>query len=386
MSALGKWKWAFLTLTVLVLATSARSARAQGTKTLDQAGSVGVSGKKQDDRRSYGGLVVPAVYYSPETKLAGGVAGFGYFRLPGETLDDRPSSVKGDFIYTVNKQLLVQLSPTLYIDHGKFLLESEVSYERLFDRFWGIGPNTPKENDDPFNYTLFRGRVGLSRQLAPFAYFGMQAHAEEITVTSLERPDGELAKNPLVLGRGGSLVTGLGFRFVYDSRDNYLSSRTGTYVAVQGMFYGRALGGTHSYSLFTVDVRKYFPVWFGHVIALQGYGASTYWDVPFSHLPALGGQFRMRGYFEGRFRDANAVIAQAEYRFPIVWRFGGVAFGSAGMVAPSLLDFKPADIKGAAGGGLRFLFDKDERLNGRFDVGVSNEGEANFYLQINEAF
>ena len=165
-------------------------------------------------------------------------------------------------------------------------------------------------------------------------------------------------------------AAGLGFRFVYDSRDNYFSTRKGAYAAVQGMFYAEALGGTHSYSLFTVDVRKYLPLWFGHTLALQAYGASTYWDVPFSHLPILGGQFRMRGYFEGRFRDNNAVITQAEYRFPIAWRFGGVAFGSVGMVAPSLLDFKLKDIKGAAGGGLRFMFDRDERLNGRFDVVV----------------
>ena len=197
---------------------------------------------------------------------------------------------------------------------------------------------------------------------------------------------GELRTNPNVLGSRGSFVTGLGFRFIYDSRDNYLSTHRGAYAAVQGMFYAQALGGTNSYSLFTVDLRKYFPLWFGHVLGVQAWGASSYWDVPFSHLPALGGQFRMRGYFEGRFRDNNAFITQIEYRFPIVWRFGGVGFGSAGMVAPSLLDFKLKDMKGAAGGGLRFMFDKDERLNGRFDVGVSNEGEANFYIQINEAF
>ena len=373
-----------LSLTLALLGPS--RAHAQGTKTVSEGGSTRTKPQKKDERRSYGGLAVPAVYYSPETKLAAGIAGFLFFRLPGETLDDRPSNVDGDFIYTVNKQLLFQVTPTIYMDHGRFLIESEFSYEKLFDRFWGIGPNTPKHGDEAFNYSLVRGRLGLSRQLAPYAYFGMQAHAEEIVITDLEKPDGQLARNPNVLGRGGSFVTGLGFRFVYDSRDNYFSTRKGAYAAVQGMFYAEALGGTHSYSLFTVDVRKYLPLWFGHTLALQAYGASTYWDVPFSHLPILGGQFRMRGYFEGRFRGNNAVITQAEYRFPIAWRFGGVAFGSVGMVAPSLLDFKLKDIKGAAGGGLRFMFDRDERLNGRFDVGVSNEGEPNFYIQINEAF
>ncbi|MBL0195431.1 MAG: hypothetical protein IPQ09_14600 [Myxococcales bacterium] len=63
-----------------------------------------------------------------------------------------------------------------------------------------------------------------------------------------------------------------------------------------------------------------------------------------------------------------------------------MGFASAGVVAPGLLDFDFHDIKGTAGGGLRFMFDRDERLNGRFDVGVANDGTSAFYIQINEAF
>ncbi len=371
---------AFATLVALASLATAHRAAAQATD--DRR----ARPEKKDERTSSGGLVVPAVYYSPETKLALGVAGFYYFRLPGETLDDRPSNVDGDVIYTVNKQLLVQLTPTVYLSHGKLLIESEVSYERLFDRFYGVGPNTPQRNEETFNYDLLRVRFGLYRRLAPFAYFGMQYHAEHVEVTKRDREDANLATNPSVLGAGGSTVSGLGFRLTYDSRDNYLSATRGAYFGAVGMFYSSAMGGTHTYSLFTLDARKYFPLWWNHVFAIQGYAASTAWNVPFTQLPGLGGQFRMRGYFDGRFRDQNAIISQVEYRFPIVWRFGGVGFASAGVVAPGLLDFDFHDIKGTAGGGLRFMFDRDERLNGRFDVGVANDGTSAFYIQINEAF
>ncbi len=373
-------------LLVLSVAAVSPAALAQGTKTTDEAPNVGLKPRKKDERRSYGGLAVPALYYSPETKLAAGVAGFFYFRMPGETLDDRPSNVDGELIYTVNKQLLAQITPVVYLAHGRFLLESELSYEKLFDKFWGIGPKTPEEAAETFNFDLARFRLGFYRQLAPYAYFGMQYHGEHVAITELEKQNGLVATAPGVLGREGSFVSGLGFRFTYDSRDNYFSTTHGAFAGVTGMFYAPALGGTHAYSMFTVDLRKYFQVWFGHVVAVQAYAASAAWDVPFTQLPALGGQFRMRGYFEGRYRDNNAIISQVEYRFPIAWRFGGVGFASAGVVAPSLLSFDLRTTRVAAGGGLRFMFDRDERLNGRFDVGVSADGTPNFYVQINEAF
>ena len=145
--------------TLLALASLATPHRAAAQATDDRR----ARPEKKDERTSSGGLVVPAVYYSPETKLALGVAGFYYFRLPGETLDDRPSNVDGDVIYTVNKQLLVQLTPTVYLSHGKLLIESEVSYERLFDRFDGVGPNTPHPNEETFSDGLLRVRISCSR-------------------------------------------------------------------------------------------------------------------------------------------------------------------------------------------------------------------------------
>ena len=84
-----------------------------------------------------------------------------------------------------------------------------------------------------------------------------------------------------------------------------------------------------------------------HAFGIQGYAAPPAWNVPFTPLPGLGGQFRMRGYFDGRFRDQNALISQVEYRFPIVWRCGGVGFASAGE-CPTGAVF--STVAGASGG------------------------------------
>ena len=75
---------------------------------------------------------------------------------------------------------------------------------------------------------------------------------------------------------------------------------------------------------------------------------------------------------------------QAEYRFPIVWRFSGAAFGSAGQVASAISDIRYSQFHYAGGGGLRFAVLPREGLNLRFDVAYGNQ--VNYYIVLAESF
>jgi hypothetical protein len=74
------------------------------------------------------------------------------------------------------------------------------------------------------------------------------------------------------------------------------------------------------------------------VLALQAVATMTAGDVPFYMLAQLGGPNVMRGDYEGRYRDRELLAVQLEYRFPILWRFGGTAFAGIGMVRRRSLD------------------------------------------------
>ena len=102
-------------------------------------------------------------------------------------------------------------------------------------------------------------------------------------------------------------------------------------------------------------------------------------------LPQLGGAELLRGYFEGRYRDRTLMLAQAEYRFPIIWRFGGVAFGGIGGVSHSLRTFNATAPKWAVGAGLRLQLNEAERLNVRADVGAGHD-TFGFYVNVGEVF
>jgi hypothetical protein len=77
---------------------------------------------------------------------------------------------------------------------------------------------------------------------------------------------------------------------------------------------------------------------------------------------------------------------QGEYRFPIIWRLGGVGFSSVGKVGPDIPTlFSFTDLRWAVGGGLRILLDEENHVNFRFDVAY-NGREVAFYFNVLEAF
>jgi len=79
-------------------------------------------------------------------------------------------------------------------------------------------------------------------------------------------------------------------------------------------------------------------------------------------------------------------LGQLEWRFPIWWRFRGVAFGSIADVADKYADYSFETIKWGLGTGIRFMLDEDARISFRFDFAFGREGQRGFYLGVNEVF
>ena len=93
----------------------------------------------------------------------------------------------------------------------------------------------------------------------------------------------------------------------------------------------------------------------------------------------------MRGYYEGRYRDKNLLLFQAEYRFPIWKILGGTVFGSSANLGERISDLAVDRTKVAAGCGLRLMLNPVNRLSLRFDMAFGKNSDA-FYFTVNEAF
>jgi len=188
-----------------------------------------------------------------------------------------------------------------------------------------------------------------------------------------------------LIGGLGSVVNGVGVAAVLDTRDNIYSPVRGWYADVSSMFYGQALGSQFAFMNYTIDIRRYNSLSPHTVLALQGFANLNIGEVPFKLAATLGGSFLLRGYYNGRYRDNNALALQAELRQRIIGRLGGTVFVSAGDVANVLSEFSPADWKVAGGAGLRFLISRKEHLNLRFDAAFGQQTHG-FYVNISEAF
>lgn len=172
---------------------------------------------------------------------------------------------------------------------------------------------------------------------------------------------------------------------IWDSRDDIFYPSKGAYIKLKALFYIKAIASNYDFNWYAADIRKYFDLQSRQMIAFQFYGSFVSDGTPFYELPLLGGGQIMRGYFLGRYRDRLYVAGQAEYRRHLWRRFGMVAFAGIGDVSEKFRDFKIREFKSSIGFGLRFLFNKEENVNIRMDIGFGKD-TIGIYFGVEEAF
>ena len=137
-----------------------------------------------------------------------------------------------------------------------------------------------------------------------------------------------------------------------------------------------------------IDFRKYYSWGLGEnqTIAGRFYNSFIIGEPPFYDYSLIGGDKFVRGYFYGRFRDNNLSTFQIEYRLKLLWRFGLATFGGLSMIYHEIDRIDQDNFKPSAGLGLRFLVDKKENTNLRFDYAIGNKGQSGFYVSFGESF
>ncbi|NIN72201.1 MAG: BamA/TamA family outer membrane protein [Gemmatimonadetes bacterium] len=340
-------------------------------------------GEASEPKRS-GLIPIPVLYYTPETKLAFGVAAQYYFRPADADATARPSTLTPVFIYTTNSQIVVLLNSDLWWRQEDYHFTGDVNYSRFPDKFYGIGNDTSQDDEEDYTPRYTRLRVSIERRFFSALRFGVGYQFEHGELVETEA--GGMLDQGDILGSAGGIVSGPTLLASWDTRDNIFSASSGQHHQLSVELNGGAIGSEYDFGRYILDLRGYISTLPNHVLALQGYFGFESGDPPFQHLFLFGGQDLMRGYYLGRFRDKNMIALQAEYRIaPIWWRVGAVVFGGIGDVAAEPSGFELGDFKYSIGGGLRFLLIRAERIALRFDFGFGN-GDSGFYITLGEAF
>jgi len=326
----------------------------------------------------------PYLFYTPETNLAFGAGGMMYFRTSDKT-DLNLSSVLLSGYYTINNQYNLTLSPEFYFAQNKYIIRGKFSFGKFLDKFYGYGSNT-EEIPNPDYFTQDFG-INLNFQADVSERFEIGAIYDFLYTNIIDKKSNPFLLNESVLGSNGGISSGLGIKFVWDSRDYIYLPTNGGYYMFSVIYYVKPLGSDFEFNDYLLDLRRYFKITEGHLITVQIYGNFTGGNPPFYEMPRLGGSVTMRGYYEGRYRDRYFVTAQSEYKTWLVrkWKLFIVLFGGLGDVAYNFSDFTLREFKFSYGFGLRYIFDEKERLTVRADFAFG-KNSSGVYFAIQEAF
>lgn len=250
-----------------------------------------------------------------------------------------------------------------------------------FDRFYGIGPDTPASAQSSYTGWKLLVRERLGYNIGDNLNIGVTAAAERDRVDDLGVPGLPLAPQvfPNAPGMGGATLLTQGLDLRYDDRVGADFASEGSYfdASVQ---YNEALAGSPSFWRVNAQAKH---IW-TETSWLSG-AAHLYWnavssqDVPFYQQSSLGGAFLMRGFTEGRFIDTQAWTAEMEQRIRVMtthwfgvqtdWRLD--PFVAVGQVFDTV-DEAFSEPKMSAGVGLRAFV--HPRIVGRVDLADGGEG------------
>jgi len=331
-------------------------------------------------------FVIPHASYQQETSLAPGIAYGYYFKSKNIS---KISSISGSAIYTFRNQFVFNITPKMYFNAEKWYLYSNLNIRNYPDYYFGNG-NKPTSTKQAFTAQNLSLLLQPQYIISKYIYIGASFSTrfeKVLTKESFAENKDEIYSKYSSNGWEPYALTSFGLVAAYDSRNNQFYPQQGIYVKTTFSMSKAGWGSNFSLQEFSIDLRKYIPLFKSHTLAYQAYYAGVFGQngIPFQLLPSVGGIDKLRGFRQGMYRDNVLMLLQTEYRLPIFRRLKGAVFCSMGDVMNSS-DYKIDKMKMAYGVGLRYRLN-DARVHLRLDFAKNNYGDKlQFYITATEAF
>ncbi|HPS58484.1 MAG TPA: BamA/TamA family outer membrane protein [Spirochaetota bacterium] len=343
-----------------------------------------VSALIAEDGSGWNVAPIAAPYYTPDTKWAIGAYIVPYYKPPADSPFTKSDEYTFYVAYTQLKQIAFGFLPEAYFADGKIKLSGKIEACRYPTLFWGLGPDTPDKAKEQYTQVGWWGDLAVMFRAGDIVYIGPLYHYRNNTEKDYE--SGGIIDSGDIPGINHYIESGLGFALQIDTRDSIFYPKRGMFINERSSFQHKAFVSDNKFGRHEFDARMFYGITGDHVIAFQFKAKITQGDVPLESLSGIGGDELMRGYLENRYIDKTSIAAQAEYRFPVIWRFAGTAFAGAGEVQPSMMDYNTGDLHFAAGAGLRLIIDRQEHIAARLDLGFDENGSLSIYFLVKEAF
>ncbi len=326
-------------------------------------------------------LAVPTVTSQPETGFTAAFIAYAVY-TPSDTAT-RPAQYEFGLQGSQKQQRRFFVDWDRWTSGNRWRVQGSAEYRVYPLPFYGTGPNAAESAEEICEPEGVIVLLNVQRRLSRGWYVlgGGRFSALDIN----ERAAGGLLAADTVPGSTGATVMQWRTGLLYDTRDDVLTPRAGTFVSLGlGTALPGLLGGDWAYGRATLDARAYRTV--GPLtIAAQAVAEGLTGRAPFDDLPMLGTKGWMRGYALGRFRDRALTAVQVEGRLRLTRRLAGAAWVGGGGVAPTFALFRRDEVLPTVGVGGRWGLFSNSRAQIRADLAFGRDGRA-LYLNLNEAF
>ena len=261
-----------------------------------------------------------------------------------------------------------------------------LAFADLRYRFYGAGADAGKNGVSvPITQKGYAFAPELLFQVAKRTFLGLRYRGVRVE-TAVEGSTGALPPGVADALPNSVTVTSSGFgpRITLDTRDHDMNPSSGALLEFRANFADDSLGSDFDYQTYELSGNVYRRAGPG-VVGLRAVACQTSDGTPLFDLCLFGANNDLRGYEVGRYRDRAMVAAQAEYRFPIAARWGGVVFGGWGKVARSFGQMGDEPDLPSVGLGVRWLAAEKARVNLSLDVARGRD-TTSFYVYVKESF
>ena len=335
--------------------------------------------------------LVPAIGYTLVSRLAFVLSGNMAFRTGPNS---RISTITASSAITENKQFTFPILTNIWSKDNNYNFVGDYRYYKYPQSTFGLGSSSNIRNEDPLDYSYYQFYETVLRHITGNIYLGLgYIFDDHWDVSEKGNLNGTVSDYSRYGKTSHSFASGFTFNALVDSRDNAINPSRGGYVSVQYRDNYSFLGSTTPWRSLIVDARKYFnfPEGSDNVLAFWSYdwlilnGRPAYLDLPSTEWDSSC--VTGRGYIQGRFRGADMVYAEAEYRYKITANglLGGVVFlnGESFSAAPGT---RLQGIQPGFGPGIRLKLNTISKTNICVDYGLGREGSRGVFIAVGEVF
>ena len=351
------------------------------TDALDKVLDVFGAESEYDSSKGLNSSYIPAVFYKPEQGLGLGLL---YVGLYGDETDGtgQPSSLVVNPYASSNGSAGITLSNKHFYNGGDNRLYTDL---KIFDdaaTYYGQGYDNGQQDGNLVNFKeqVIDIKPTWLNRVSGYYFIGFGGNIKSV------KPHEIKSDTPTQEGVASELTDntsyGLFVSNVYDSRDNVTNASQGTLLQADiGLYHDTT--NSENFGKYSIKASQYLALApMPGLLAWQVQANLTSGEVPWNHLPDLGGSDAMRGYILGRYRDNQMMMGQVEYRLPVYWRVGVVFWGAAGTVSNDVSGLWDNTLA-SAGTGFRLKI--KDTVNVRADIGYGEHG-GTFYFHVNEVF